>query len=49
MLRILSSALAVLSGAFALETGFTTSIDVSVIEQAKDAYWDKVLQAINNI
>ena len=49
MLRILSSAIAVVSGAFALDQGFKTSVDVSVIDSAKDAYWQTVIDAINKI
>jgi len=50
MFKLLTTAFALIVGyTSAVETGFMTSIDVAVIEQAKDAYFQKILKAINGI
>jgi len=32
-----------------LKAGLKTAIDISIIEQAKDAYFQEILKLINNI
>jgi hypothetical protein len=37
------------AGAYSLETGFVTSLDLAVLDQAKDTYWDKIITVLNGL
>lgn len=51
MFRILVSACAVIAGVSSqtLKAGLKTSLDISVLEQAKDVYFEEILKLINNL
>lgn len=51
MIKLISAYLVANMGVLAqtLKAGLKNSLDISVIEQAKDVYFDKILALVNNL
>lgn len=50
MFKLITTSVALLmASASALEAGYHASLDVDVIEQAKDAYFEEIVKVINSI
>jgi len=47
--RNLIALLAISSSAFAQNPGLTASLDIAVLQQAKDVYFDKIIDIIRHI
>ena len=48
-LRSLASCAIAAIGFAQPNTGMTASMDIAIIEQAKDVYWDTITSVINNL